>query len=377
MHYWFGMKNKTILIISPEPWGANFVSKHHYANYLAKDHTVYFLNPATGFARSPSKGMNIEIKPIKEQLFTIDYLNLLPRLNLLPLPIQKRIYRKQAQLIAQKINPELDIVWSFDPHRYFDQKVWSAEHSIYHTVDFHPGARSEKEMVLSSDLFLGVADLILDEHIAYRKGVLIPHAADLDGFMQKSERKIPGKNAIKACYVGNFHKHIDYAILQQLVQENPDCDFIMVGPTADSNLSAGNIIDKATFDALKTLPNIYFLGSISPGELMGIIKQCDINLVLFKNDQERIHCSPHKLMGYFYSGNVTLSNYIDAHKQTDEDIITMVSKQRQIPPTFQKIKNNLADYQQERLRKKRQEFAEKNSYRNKILEIQQLLSNHD
>lgn len=371
------MKNKTILLISPEPWGANFVSKHHYANYLSKDHTVYFLNPATGFARSPSKGMNIEIKPIKEQLFTIDYLNLLPRLNRLPLAVQKRIYRKQAQLIAQKINAELDIVWSFDPHRYFDQEVWNAKHSIYHTVDFHPGAKFEKEIVLSSDLFLGVADLILAEHTAYRKGVLIPHAADLDGFRQKSEHKIPGKNAIKACYVGNFHKHIDYAILEQLAVENPDCDFIMVGPVENSNLSAGNKIDHTIFQKLKMLPNIYFLGSVPPDELMSIIQKCDINLVLFKKGQERIHCSPHKLMGYFYSGHITLSNYIDAHKQTEEDIIIMIPDQGQIPKAFQKIKHNLADYQQEKLQKKRREFAETNSYQNKIIEIQQLLIDHD
>ena len=39
-------ENKTILLISPETWGPVKVSKHHYANYLAKANQVYFFNPS-------------------------------------------------------------------------------------------------------------------------------------------------------------------------------------------------------------------------------------------------------------------------------------------------------------------------------------------
>ena len=40
------LKDKVILIISPQPWYQLFVSKHHYAIELAKyGNTVYFLNP--------------------------------------------------------------------------------------------------------------------------------------------------------------------------------------------------------------------------------------------------------------------------------------------------------------------------------------------
>ena len=40
------LRNKTILIISPQAWGKMFLSKHHYAIELAKrGNAVYFLNP--------------------------------------------------------------------------------------------------------------------------------------------------------------------------------------------------------------------------------------------------------------------------------------------------------------------------------------------
>lgn len=365
------IKDKVILLISPEPWGQNFVSKHHYAHYLSKNNKVYFLNPAKGFSKVPMTSMKVGINEVETNLLTVDYLNLLPRLNYLPKSVQASTYRKQSAAIQKAISDKIDLVWSFDPHRYWDQSVWNADASIYHTVDFHPGAKYEEKIVASSTLFLGVTELILNEH--KRKGHLIMHAADVDGFKNIKNRELPGLNTIKACYVGNFHKHIDYDVLQQLAKENSDCDFIMIGPIADSNLSAGNKIGQRDFNDLSSLKNVFFLGSIPANELMSIISRCQINLVLFKKEFEQIHCSPHKLMGYFYTGNVTISNYIDAHKNTDKDIISMVEDLEKTPAFFKEVKTKLAHFNSPEKRQKRIEFAIQNSYASKIEQIGKLL----
>lgn len=212
------IKDKVILLISPEPWGQNFVSKHHYARYLSKNNKVYFLNPAKGFSKAPLTSMNVGVNEVETNLLTVDYLNLLRRLNNLPKSIQHSTYRKQAATIQKVISNKIDLVWSFDPHRYWDQTVWNAEATIYHTVDFHPGAMYEEKIVASSTLFLGVTELVLNEH--KRKGHLIVHAADVGGFKNIKNRELSGSNAIKACYVGNFHKHIDYDVLQQLQRQD-------------------------------------------------------------------------------------------------------------------------------------------------------------
>ena len=40
------LRNKTILILSPQAWGTMFLSKHHYAVELARlGNRVYYLNP--------------------------------------------------------------------------------------------------------------------------------------------------------------------------------------------------------------------------------------------------------------------------------------------------------------------------------------------
>ena len=48
--------DKKILIISPEPWGVNHISKHHYALALIKKgNTVYFLKKVHPATARPSK----------------------------------------------------------------------------------------------------------------------------------------------------------------------------------------------------------------------------------------------------------------------------------------------------------------------------------
>lgn len=299
---WF-IKDKVIVLISPEPWGENFVSKHHYANYLAKNNKVYFLNPADGSAKFPLSGMDIRTKTIHENLIIVSYKNLIPSLNALPKFIQKLTYRQQIQRLKKSLNlSKIDLIWSFDPNRFFDLSQWDVEKTIYHTVDFHPKAKFEKDIVLSSDYFFGVADLILEEHQVYRKGKLIPHASDLDGFNTKIDLQLPGQNKIRAIYTGNFHQDINYEVLKSLAKDNSDVDFMLIGPTAPSNLSSKNTIEKEDFTALKNLENVFFIGNIPPSHLMSYLELADINLVLFKKSQEKKTLQSAQTNGLFLFG---------------------------------------------------------------------------
>ena len=371
------MKNKVILLISPEAWGQNYVSKHHYANYLAKYNTVYFLNPVSASKIAPFGQVNVEVKEIKANLYSVSYQNLIPRLNNLPQQVQKKVYKKQARQIQSQLNvSRFDLVWSFDPYRFFDQTVWSAQYYIYHTVDFHPTAKFEKEICQSSDFVLGVTQLVIDTIEPYVKKVYkISHAADIDNFTTDYPVSVPGTQKIKACYTGNFHKHIDYDILYELASQNLNIDFILIGPLLNSNLSSGQQIDSVIKDKLEALDNIHFIGSVPSAQLMSYLKRCDINLALFKKEYEKIHCNPHKLMAYFYSGNITVTNYIDEHKQTDSDIILMEQNLNQICPLIKKIGDEIKVYNAESLQVKRKDFALSNTYDLKIDYISSLIYN--
>jgi hypothetical protein len=369
------MKNKTILLISPEAWGTNFVSKHHYANYLAKNNTVYFLNPVSNSIVNPFGPVNVKVEKLKDNLFSVNYQNLLPRLNVLPKFVQQFIFKKQAQQIQTALNiVKFDIVWSFDPYRFWNQTVWCAEKTIYHTVDFHPMAKFENLICKSSNFVLGVTPLVIDSIRNYKKIIhKIGHGADIDNFQIDNSISIPGENKIKACYTGNFHKHIDYNQLIQMANKNKDVDFILIGPIKNNNLSSGKQINQTELQKINNLQNVFLIGSVPSNQLMGYISQCTINLVMFKKEFETIHCSPHKLMAYFYSGNITISNYIDEHKNTSADIITMTNNVADISKLITEIKNNIEKNNSKELKEKRKQYAIQNSYDNKIEEISKLL----
>jgi hypothetical protein len=154
------MKNKTILLISPEAWGANFVSKHHYAASLAKDNIVFFLEPVKSSKVDPFGHVNVNVVKVNENLFRIDYKNLLPRLNNLPRFVQRILYKKQAKQIqgSLKIN-EFDVVWSFDPYRFWDLNWFKTKKKIYHAVDVHR-AKFEKDIAQSADLVVIVSQFL-------------------------------------------------------------------------------------------------------------------------------------------------------------------------------------------------------------------------
>jgi len=370
------MKDKLILLISPESWGTNFVSKHHYANYLSKQNKVYFLNQVTGFKFNLFGKLTITKEKINENLTIISYKNLIPKLNNLPNFIQRIVYKQQAKQLKKNLG-EIDLVWSFDPNRYFDQSVWQSKKNIYHTVDFHYTSKTEKEICKTSDVIIGVTPLVIKSISNYSSNInRVGHGADIDGFKIDKSIKVPGNNKTKACYTGNFHKQIDYTVLFELAIQNKDLDLILIGPTIDSNLnlSLEHQIDHAIYNKLSNLDNVFFIGSVPSNMLMSYLTQCDINLVLFKKENEITHCSPHKLMAYFYSGNLTISNYIDEHKLTDSDIILMEQEIEKIPKLIKKVIKNLGEYNNSELSEKRKRYAIDNSYDNKIQHISNLIN---
>ena len=106
-------KNKTILIISPESWNAQFVSKHHYSVTLSQDNRVYFLNPPT------------DKNAIKESeyknLYIVDYvpirgLRFLP--NFLRVYLDKRFLNK----LEKTINLSFDVIWLFENSRFYNME---------------------------------------------------------------------------------------------------------------------------------------------------------------------------------------------------------------------------------------------------------------
>ena len=376
------ISGKTILIISPESWGKNFVSKHHYATYLSKKNKVYFINAVSKWTPKNLIQQTINTKIINENLTTISYSNQLPGLDKFPLPIQSLLFKITARKIQKLINQKnLDIVWNFDPVRFWNFKGWKTKIKIYHPVDEHKDHKLEEIISKHAQFIFSPAQGILDRFKRYNdKCFKIQHGADIESFEKVNPNakaiSLPGKNQIKAGLIGNFHANIDYEIINKCALINPDVDFIFIGPYQSNNLSSiPNLITLKVME-LSTLSNVFFIGEVQSSELINYLKCFNINLIMYKERKDNPILNTHKLMGYFYSGNVIISNYIVEYANASRDLIILCQSNEEIPVTIQKVKNNLSIENDDSKKELRTNYAKANSYLCQIEKIGELIYKH-
>ena len=370
------ISGKIILIISPESWGKNFVSKHHYANYLAKENKVYFLNTASNWSIKNICKLEIVKNEVNKNLTTISYSNYLPKLNLLPKFIQNFIFQKTAIKIQKKITKEFDIVWSFDPFRFWSFAGWKTKMKIYHTVDIHPKAKFENTIAKNANFIFSISESLLVPFKNINNNCFrIRHGADLFNFKLNNNLNIelPGKQKIKAGLVGNINRNLDFKLIKEIVQTCRNLDFILVGPISSNNLSPQDSETAKKIEALKSEPNLFFIGSVPSANIVSYLNKFDINLVLYKEENRGVNFNPHKMMGYFYAGKITVACWILEYENANKNLLTMCQKNQDIPKTIEFVSKNLDEFNSPENMQFRRSFAEDNSYENQINRIGKII----
>jgi len=331
--------------------------------------TVYFLNPVFSSKINPFGKINIEVENIKENLVKVNYQNLLPKLNKFPKFIQNYIFKRQAKQIQKKLNiSKFDIVWSFDPFRFWNQKNWRADKTIYFTVDLHHNNNFEENIIKNSTLNLSISDYIPSKKITEKHNITtINHGFDNSNTTTLIDVTIPGNNKIKAAYVGNISNFLENERMHLLAKTNLNVDFILIGPNSNSNLSSGKAQKTIQFND----PNIYCIGEIKANLIDSYLIKCNINLLMAKNKNGVKNVNSHKLMHYFYSGNITISDWLLDYE--DNEILNMVNTPVEFSKLFTTTINNLELYNSIKLKEKRKQFAIKNTYSEKLKQISKLL----
>ncbi len=359
--------NKTILIISPEAWGISFVSKHHYAQELAKKgNKVYFLNP-------PSD--KNELLKISDNLHVINYKNIFRGSNKLPIFLKNIVHKWQIKRIYKLIKlDKIDIIWSFDPFRFQNLNLWQATKKIYHSVDIH-ATDLEYEIANSADLVLANTDNILTKlKNINRPKYKINHGLAAHFLQEIGDNfELAGRPArIKVGYVGNlFMQAIDKNSCLELIKNNPNIDFYFIGAnkSAENNLSTRQSSDFIT--ELDTQNNVILLGAKPSAELPAIMQNFDLFLFCYQ-DNPPIIDNPHKILEYLSTGKTIVATYIDEYKDKT-NLLQMCKKNSELLALFQKTVENLDYYNSNETQTLRKNYAIENTYSNQIKKIESLL----
>jgi hypothetical protein len=366
------LKNKNILIISPENWGSVFLSKHHYALELSKKNKVWFLN-AKGHRKN---NLSTEFSKINKNLTVINYYNLFFGFGKIPFIISSLINYYLSKTIKRKIG-KIDIVWSFEQAKFFNLKLFDAIHHIFHPVDYIPSLNKYKiKIAKSSDIIFSVSEEILKTIKSKKPKHFINHGLSEFEHTSPQVLKYPiNKNKISVGYIGNVNiPFLDIDNLCIAIDQNTDCDFHFIGPTTTSNL--GTTVNPQNYNKLLKYDNVHFQGVVEHTQLIETITDFDILISCYDYKKNPIRLSnSHKILEYMSTGKVILSNYFPTYSKLNPNLIIMMNSNDDFGITLKETIKKLDVYNNSEFELERIKFAKNNSYKNQINLIEQHLNN--
>lgn len=375
------LKEKVILIISPQSWTGLWVSKHHYALTLAqRGNQVFFLDPPV-IGKSPGR-----------EKVTIDSSGVHPRLlivrNFISFPYVFKFHlaflfylliKPQVRQIIKAIGRPLDIVWSFDlsnvyPLSFFPESALR----IFHPVDL-PHTDAGIKGAKGADIIFSTSPEILKRYGHFKKPAFFIDHGLSPVFLQV---QLPDKsdNFIRIGYSGNLLRHdIDRNCLLRIIKENPSVIFEFWGnyDTSVFNSRSQEDLDTGGFiQDLQCLTNVLLHGPVSYDKLPAEFTRMDGFLICYDlAAKNRVGPNYHKLMEYFSTGKVIISSHIELYSD-HSDLIQMVeeSSNDNLPALFGNVLSDLDFFNREELQEKRKNFARSHTYGGQLDKIEKCLS---
>jgi glycosyltransferase involved in cell wall biosynthesis len=351
----------SILLVSPERWVDQAVSKHHYARVLVQSgrHVLFLDPPSLG-----GGGISLGDVPGLPGLRVVRGPRVAPGLRLMPAFARRWLEARWLARLEKLAGTSVTTVWLFENSRFYDMGFAGDRLKIYHQVDlnqsFHP-----QQAARTSDVCLCTTDVIRGQLLAARPDVHKIHHATaivesprLDPVMASALAK-PGKHAV--C-VGNMDmRYLDHEAIQRLVERHPDITFHFIGAYSRSS---------RTYASTEGRPNVAWWGRRDHGDIPAILAAADVLLVAYDARRYRDQlASPHKFMEYLLSGKTIVASYTDEYKDKGH-LIEMAGPDEEIDPVFARVVGNLDHYNAPGRMAERRAFALDHSYERQLGRIE-------
>ncbi len=361
-------EGQTILLISNEPWGDIWFSKHHLAYALSKKNKVYFVNAPEKWKLKNVWSTEVKETFVSENLWVLNYFNILPLTGRLDL-----LFRLNNKLVCAHLNNFLKkkhagkiIFLSFDPIRLLEPKLLNPTYSIYYTVDNYFHVPREKILATKVDMILGVSEMLVQQLKPYNTNIhFLPHGIQETALNTEQILKHPMQKEV--LYIGSVNYRLNYRLLIDLAKNIPDHQFKIVGALNTARFLPE---DHEHYITCKQIPNIEFTGPMPFSNMEGLILRAAACISFYKQDYISNKLNSLKLLQYLSYGKPVISNYFESYKNIQKDIIYL----RDDKDVLDTLKHILNTKEPNELKIARINFAQQFTYPKLIQKIEQFIT---
>jgi hypothetical protein len=353
------LENLTVWIVSPEAWGEQRVSKHHYALELVRrGNEVIFIEPARGDLWKP--------RTVQELLTAIP-IKPIPGMRFLPRWLQQELTVFDLQRIARATGSRPDIIWSFDNSRLFALDRWK-EHVriIHHVVDLSMQYHRD-ELAECADLCLATTNYIAEQ---LKKVNPNSHAIGHGVALWDSRQNYGLTRRKRVVYAGNLLiKYLNRELILKAIDQFKEVDFVFVGSYAEGNMNARvDLHDEDFIQQLTSRSNCKLLGPKIGAEYYKVLDEADVFIIAYHSAYYEQVANPHKVLEFLYTGRPIVSNILGEYKHLD---LLHMSDDEQV--WLSMLEHALADTQSDKKAEERRNFAVRHTYAQQVNFIEELL----
>jgi teichuronic acid biosynthesis glycosyltransferase TuaH len=260
-----------------------------------------------------------------------------------------------ARKLPAGIKPLLSIYQSVDD---ISQESYIAKHGI----------ELEYEAVKKADITIATSKQLIKKLSAYTNQIYyLPNGAETSVFKRAIEEILNKPHEFQVFqnkkiigYIGNICSRLDYNLLISLALENPDKEFVLVGPQAG---------DECSTSGADKVKNIHFTGSKKMEELPAFLQHMDCTIIPFKCNELTKSIYPLKLNEYLTAGKPVISTNFSEDLRDFKEIIYLAND----PDEFnQQLNSAIKENNSDKI-KKRIQTAQQNSWEGRVEVLKRLI----